>query len=334
MKLVTFPASQSGSPDTPEWHAWRAKGIGGSEAGAIAADAGLIDNPAAWMPSLHRLWLLKTGQAQAKPMNLVMQRGRDGEKAARIAFEERTGIMMSPVFGEMDDHPVVRASLDGMSLGGDEILEVKCPALAVHEMAKAGEVVEYYLPQLAHQGMVAWGHPGGWTHDQRFFFATYLPPTADLAIVEMRAPQLAALAFRLLGAELHFWGLVEARTAPAGGEWVDLARRFILAERELAAAQQCREDLRLQLIELLGNEKRMEGGGVLAYRNPVTGKVNADKVLEDLAAKYQIPSAEIEALKETHRAKSKDTVFVKASKDAEAQDRRGAHLVPVQRKAA
>lgn len=334
MKLITFPASQSGSPDTPEWHAWRAKGIGGSEAGAIAADAGLIDNPAAWMPSLHRLWLLKTGQAHAKPMNMVMQRGRDGEKAARIAFEEKTGIMMSPVFAEMEDHPVVRASLDGMSLGGNEILEVKCPALAVHEMAKQGEVVEYYLPQLAHQGMVAWGHPGGWTNNQRFFFASYLPTTADLAIVEVAAPRLAALAFRLLGAELHFWGLVESRVPPAGDEWVDLARRFVMADREFEAAEQARNEIRAQLVELLGNEKRMDGGGVLAYRNDVKGKVNIDKVLKALAEKYQIPDVEIEELKTKSRSKSKDTVFVKLSKESEAEDRRGTLLAPAQRKAA
>ena len=41
MKQVYF-SNESGSPQTAEWHAWRARGIGASEAAIVAGHYGLI----------------------------------------------------------------------------------------------------------------------------------------------------------------------------------------------------------------------------------------------------------------------------------------------------
>lgn len=43
------------------------------------------------------------------------------------------------------------ASLDGIDIDGQAILEIKCPGPSDHELAKAGKIPEKYIPQLQHQ---------------------------------------------------------------------------------------------------------------------------------------------------------------------------------------
>jgi hypothetical protein len=67
----------------------------------------------------YQLWLLKTRRAEQK-VTPAMQRGTELEPAARAAYEAHTGQIMEPlvlVDGEYS------ASLDGITLAGDVILE-------------------------------------------------------------------------------------------------------------------------------------------------------------------------------------------------------------------
>ncbi|MDD5707054.1 MAG: YqaJ viral recombinase family protein, partial [Kiritimatiellae bacterium] len=153
MKAISFQ-TDSGSPNTAAWHAWRAQGIGGSEAASIAFDAGLIPEKASWMPNLEQLYGRKIGVVPPQELNGAMQRGTDGEGPAREKYEEITGNLVSPCFGEMDGREYVRASLDGLDFGGDLLVELKCAGQKVHEFALMGGIVPYYQPQVVHQACV------------------------------------------------------------------------------------------------------------------------------------------------------------------------------------
>ena len=118
----------------------------------------------------YQLWQLKTGRAQPEPPNAAMAWGTRMEPQARLAYEDRTGLVMEPlvlVDGEYS------ASLDGLTLDGKLLLEVKCPAKgkasALWQAAAAGEILEHYRWQIQHQLMVSGAelaHLFVWTEDE------------------------------------------------------------------------------------------------------------------------------------------------------------------------
>jgi putative phage-type endonuclease len=103
----------------------------------------------------YQLWLQKTGRSQTKA-NAAMQRGTDLEPAARAAYETETGIIVQPLV--LQDG-LYSASLDGMTLEGDLIVEIKCPFKgqdsSLWREVKAGHVPDHYAAQVQHQLMVS-----------------------------------------------------------------------------------------------------------------------------------------------------------------------------------
>ena len=107
-----------------------------------------------WMTP-YQLWLLKTRRSETKVTH-AMQRGTVMEPLARAAYEEQTGLVMQPLVPEAGDYS---ASLDGMTLEGDLILEIKCTLRGTRSDlwldVQAGQVPDYYAIQGQHQLMVA-----------------------------------------------------------------------------------------------------------------------------------------------------------------------------------
>jgi hypothetical protein len=85
-----------------------------------------------------------------------MQHGTQMEPAARAAYEKLTGQVMEPLVLQEGNYS---ASLDGITLDGSLILEVKCPfkgrASELWKAVAAGEVPAHYWWQVQHQLMVA-----------------------------------------------------------------------------------------------------------------------------------------------------------------------------------
>jgi putative phage-type endonuclease len=132
---------------TPEWHSHRAQFRNASESAAVM---GL--NP--WQ-TLYQLWLVRTGRLEV-PVTAPMQHGTQMEPKARAAYEEQTGAVMQPLVLTEGDYS---ASLDGITLDGDLIVEIKCPykgqASALWQAVSVGEVPEHYRIQVQHQMMVS-----------------------------------------------------------------------------------------------------------------------------------------------------------------------------------
>ena len=132
---------------TPEWHQHRAQSRNASETPAV-----LGVSP--WQTP-YELWLIRTGR-KVQAVTPAMQRGTELEPAARAAYEKLTGRVMEPLVLTEGDYS---ASLDGITLDGELILEIKCPfkgqASELWKAAAAGEMPEHYAWQIEHQLMVS-----------------------------------------------------------------------------------------------------------------------------------------------------------------------------------
>ncbi len=132
---------------SPEWHEHRRKYRNASETPAV-----LGVSP--WTTP-YQLWLERTGRAEVQ-VNAAMRRGTELEPVARAAYEKLTGHVMEPLVLVEGDYS---ASLDGITLAGDLVLEIKCPmkgrASQLWQAAQAKELPEAYFWQVQHQLMVA-----------------------------------------------------------------------------------------------------------------------------------------------------------------------------------
>lgn len=130
-----------------EWHQHRMLYRNASEAAAVMGVS-------PWLTP-YQLWELKTGR-RSQEVNFAMQRGTELEPAARAAYELATGYIMEPAVMVSGDYS---ASLDGISLPGDLILEVKCPVKGrdseTWKEAEAGRVQPHYYWQVQQQLMVS-----------------------------------------------------------------------------------------------------------------------------------------------------------------------------------
>ena len=146
MKTSTYTIIQL-KQGSQEWLDYRRNMRNASETAAV-----LGVSP--WMTP-YQLWLLKTGRTESKA-TAAMQRGTDMEPAARAAYEAETGSIMQPLVLQDGDYS---ASLDGMDLDGQLILEVKCPykgqTSALWNEAVVGQVPQQYQLQVQHQLMVS-----------------------------------------------------------------------------------------------------------------------------------------------------------------------------------
>jgi putative phage-type endonuclease len=132
---------------TPEWHTHRAQFRNASESASVM---GL--NP--WQTP-YQLWLVRTGRMTVS-VTAPMQHGTQMEPKARAAYEAQTDAVMQPLVLIDGDYS---ASLDGITLEGDLIVEIKCPykaqASALWQAVSVGEVPEHYRIQVQHQLMVS-----------------------------------------------------------------------------------------------------------------------------------------------------------------------------------
>lgn len=132
---------------TKEWHDHRAKSRNASETPVV-----LGVSP--WQTP-YQLWLVRTGRAEQK-VTFPMRRGIELEPAARCAYETITGQIMEPSVLSEGQYS---ASLDGITLDGSLVLEIKCPMKGrdsdLWKAVAAGTLPDYYGWQIEHQLMVS-----------------------------------------------------------------------------------------------------------------------------------------------------------------------------------
>lgn len=128
---------------SPEWHALRKEKIGASSTPAIL---GLCP----WTKA-KTLWSQLLGVIPQKETTPAMSRGTTLEPLARECFNQSTGFDMKPAVVVSIEHPWMMASLDGMNLEKEILLEIKCPGIKTINMAMEGKIPLNYQVQIQHQ---------------------------------------------------------------------------------------------------------------------------------------------------------------------------------------
>ena len=127
---------------TPEWLAWRQQGIGASDASSIMGESRFKSAEALLHEKRSKTFNFSQNEAMAKGVQL--------EPVARRRYIETTGIEMHPICLQSTRYEWLRASLDGISINHDAVVEIKCGASAYRHAAKYRDVPVYYYGQLQH----------------------------------------------------------------------------------------------------------------------------------------------------------------------------------------
>lgn len=296
---------------SPEWLAWRNGGLGSSDAIVIAAHYGMIEQHP-WMDSLDDLYQEKITGVSRTVVNDRMLRGTANEPAARAAFEARTGLVLQPLCAEMDSNPRIRASFDGITFDGNETVEIKCPNDKVHDLAKTGEIVDYYVPQVCHQSLVAWGVPSTWVDSRIINFFSYVPETEDGAAVRKPAVAFRDFATKLYEYELEFIESVRKRVPPCGVEYAEESAVYLALDAELDALKVKLAASKNRLIALAKarSVEKIAACGVTVMHSRRVGAVNWTK----LSAEYSITDDEVA------KYRKKDSQFWQVRTKASADD--------------
>ena len=252
---------------SPEWHAYRQSRRNASESAAVL---GLSP----WVTP-YQLWLVKTGRSETRVTH-AMQRGTDLEPLARAAYEEQTGLVMQPLVLEADGYS---ASLDGMTLEGDLVLEIKCPLRGTRsdlwQDVQSGQVPAYYGIQVQHQLMVSGAdtaHLWVFDGDQGILHAI----ERDVTVMERIRAGWDAFQQYLTNDTPP--PLTEADTVLRhDSAWIAAAEAYAQAKREADALAERLEAARQALVAL-AQHPREQGAGVSVTRYWKQGNVDYKKV--------------------------------------------------------
>ena len=183
-----------------EWHAERAKCIGGSDATRIMKG------------EIYELWLEKTGRKLPDDLsdNLLVQLGTFTEPFNRYWFEKTTGLIVDPPCRIVHpEYEFLAANLDGMCNG------LPWEAKHVNGFTKEDDVVARYYAQIQHQMMVAQSSQAILS----VIFGNHKFQTFTVD-VDLEYQQI------LVGQLMKFWKCVETDTPPEGFEAITVAPSF------------------------------------------------------------------------------------------------------------
>lgn len=225
----------------------------------------------------YTLWLIKTGRSM-QAVTSPMAHGTKLEPEARAAYEEQTGNVMQPLV--MNDGPY-SASLDGINLAGDLIVEIKCPFRRkqsdLWKGAVEGKVPDHYTVQIQHQLMVAGA--------KKAHLWVYVEGEGILLVVARDETLMADIRT----AWDDFQQYLHTDTPPPLTErdsaqrddpaWAEAAAGYLAAKRQADAADELLETARKTLVAL-SRHPRSSGAGVSVVRLWKPGVVDYKRVPE------------------------------------------------------
>jgi putative phage-type endonuclease len=254
---------------SPEWHEHRRKYRNASET-SVVMSVSPFQTP-------YQLWQLKLGLIE-HDVTPAMRHGSEMEPVARAAFERRTGLVIQPLVVIDGEYS---ASLDGMTLRGERVVEIKCPVKGrdstLWKTVETGLLPEYYQLQVQHQLLVTNADVAD----------VYVFDGTDGVLLEI-APQPETWP-RIHEAWDRFMGFVAKSEPPPlterdvrlrdDAEWAEAAQAYIEARRAADAVQKTLEDAKGRLIALTSHSSEA-GRGVTVTRYWKLGSIDYKKVPE------------------------------------------------------
>ncbi len=225
----------------------------------------------------YQLWQQKLGLVVPE-VNKAMLRGTELEPAARAAYENRTGLTMQPL---VIVDGVYSASLDGLTLAGDRLLEIKCPfkgrESTLWQAVQERRLPEYYAWQVQHQLMVTRADIA-----DVYVFDGAEGIVFPVAPDESTWPQIRA-------AWDAFAKYVEEKQAPPltdrdtrirdDPEWLSAAAAYLEAKRALDSVAKFLDEAKAKLVGLASHPSET-GNGVTVTRYWKNGTIDYKRIPE------------------------------------------------------
>lgn len=259
--------------DHEQWLQWRREGVGGSDAPAIM-------EVSPWSTPFQK-WEEKVLNKKIAD-NSSMKFGRDTEEASRREFESIMGTSMFPLNVQNTQHSWLHASLDGIDLNGDKIVEIKKANKEDHATALLNKVPEKYYPQCQHILRTT-------GKDGMYYFSS--PSDGSKGTIVEVSRDSTYIDTQLFPKEKSFWDAVLNNKAPAFTErdfidmhnnkkWVDASERWKEMTNSLRAMENQEKQLRDQLISLSKNHNA-KGNNLSLSKSVVAGRIDYMKAFDD-----------------------------------------------------
>ena len=247
---------------TPEWLAWRRKRAMASETAAVM---GLSP-----FQSPEQIRAAKRGTDKTY-VTAAMQRGHDEEPIARQVYEDAVGEFFQPACFERGTYG---ASVDGISMDGERLLEIKSPAKGrdsdLWALVADSRLSDHYELQVQHQLMVTGA-------SQCYFMVWSGEPNSDQPYVGVRVTPDPNIWEEIQQAWDDFWPTVAARE---DDEWREAAQAYREAKKNADIAAQALSEAKARLLECAGGPYA-NGCGVRVQEIQRKGSIDWKRVQKD-----------------------------------------------------
>ena len=254
---------------SPEWHEHRRNYRNASE-------TPIVLGVSPWQTP-YQLWQIKLGLVEQE-VTPAMRHGSELEPAARAAYERQTGRVMQSLVVVDGEYS---ASLDGLTLGGGRLLEVKCPVKGrestLWKAVEAGGLPEHYQLQVQHQLFVTKADVAD----------VYVFDGTDGILLEVEPDHTAWP--RICCAWEQFTPFVASRSPPplskgdvrerSDAEWAAAAAHYLETRLFADQAQKALTEAKESLVALASHTSET-GGGVTVTRYWKTGAIDYKKIPE------------------------------------------------------
>jgi putative phage-type endonuclease len=265
---------------TPEWHAFRLEGLGGSDAPVVEGNS----------PYRTKLQLFREKRGlpslaeEDNSKEFIFALGHKTEALIREQFFELTGVYMNPMCAIHEKYAHVRASLDGFDSKKYGVMEAKLVGQAVLSRAREeGKIPDHHFTQIQHQCEVTGADVGHWFgHDGK--------KNGILITVPADREYIA----RLLEKEHSFWEDVKAGQVPelSPKDYLvpedDSLLRQLRDAKELAENAQAHYDSLKEKVISTYKHSRIAGAGIKLFQVERQGSVNYKSIpeLKSLSEEY------------------------------------------------
>lgn len=255
---------------TDEWLEYRRTRGGASEVAALFAASPFMPRNA------RELYEVKTGERSIY-VNDAMRHGNAHEPAARAKLEAMLDEPLEPQVVEHSSNPRIIASLDGQTMDGQTIVEIKCPpkgreSKAWKQVEDNGKPDHHYWLQIQQQLLCSGA--------EYCLFAVYDVNTDNVITTQVHADadwqQKIVEAWEAFFAQLDEGEPPEPERRDAA--WRKAAEEYRIAKERLESAKAAEAEAKSAL-ERLAGEDSARGCGVAVSRYFVKGSVDYKKAI-------------------------------------------------------
>lgn len=259
---------------TEAWLEYRRTRGGASEVAALFGASPFMPR------NVRELYEVKTGQREVY-VNDAMRHGNRNEPSARAKLEDMLGEALEPQVVEHTSNPRIIASLDGQTMDGETIIEIKCPpkgrkSKAWKQVEDNGKPDHHYWLQIQQQLLCS-----GATY---CLFAVYDANTDEIITTQVESS--AEWQDKIVAAWGEFFECLDNDIAPGvksernDTDWEQAAREYRDARRQLEAAKEAEAKAKAALERLAGDDIT-RGCGVSVAKYYVKGSVDYKAAIPD-----------------------------------------------------